>query len=157
MRNLSDLNINEGGRPIARPAPTPAIIDAFERRFGIPLPDDYVTFLRHANGGHPELNLIEPVGRKGSAAWAVDHFYHLDDDRSSSESLWVVTERWQRILGKDFIPFATDGGGNQFVFDLSTSPPAVKGCVNDRNFSLVEIAPSFEAFIGGLSVDPDMI
>jgi hypothetical protein len=157
MRNISGLNINEGGRPIARPAPTPSTIDAFQCRFGTCLPDDYIAFLRHANGGHPELNLYEPTGRKGATAWAVDYFYHLNDDRSSSQSLWVATEQWQRILGKGFVPFATDGGGNQFVFDLNTSPPAVKGCVNDRNFALVDIAPSFEAFIGGLSVAPDLV
>jgi hypothetical protein len=113
--------------------------------------------LRYTNGGHPELNLIEPIGQKGSVAWAVDYFYHLDDDRKSSESLWVATEQWRRILGEDFVPFATDGGGNQFVFDFTTSPPSVKGCVNDRNYSLVDIAPSFEAFIDGLSIDLDII
>jgi hypothetical protein len=50
-----------------------------------------------------------------------------------------------------------DGGGNQFFLDLTTSPPAVKVCVHDENFSIVDIAPSFESFIDGLSLDPDMI
>lgn len=60
-------------------------------------------------------------------------------------------------LGKDALPFAVDGGGNQFFLDLKSSPQAVKVCVHDDNFSVVNLAPSFEAFIDGLAVDPEMI
>lgn len=157
MRNLSELNVNEGGMPTRRAAPTDAVIEAFQAHFGVRLPEDYLKLLRHSNGGHPELDSIQPVGRLGAARWAVNRFYHLDDDRASASSLWVATERWRHILGAFTLPFAVDGGGNQFFLDLRTSPPAVKLCVHDENFSVIEIAPSFEAFVDALSVDPDMI
>ena len=157
MRNLSELNINEVGNPVRRSPPTSDVVDAFQAHFGIALPEDYLKLLRHSNGGHPELDSIQPVGRSGAARWAVNRFYHLDDDRISNSSLWVAIGRWRHILGASALPFAVDGGGNQFFFDLRTSPPKVKICVHDENFLVIEIAPSFEAFVDALSLDPDMI
>ena len=55
------------------------------------------------------------------------------------------------------LPFAADGGGSPFVLDLTVSPAAVKACVHDENFLIVDLAPTFEAFIDGLHIDPDMI
>lgn len=157
MRNLTELNINEGGKPVARPAPTKSVIDTFQNHFGVIIPEEYLRILRHSNGGHPELDSIEPVGRPGAARWAVNHFYHLDEDRTSSRSLWVAMERWRPQLGRDALPFADDGCGNQFFLDLTTLPPAVKVCVHDEGFAMVDIAPSLEVFIESLSIDPDMI
>src|SRR5215469_13672208 len=128
MRNLSELNINEGGKRVDRLAPSKEIINAFQDHFAVTLPENYLKLLRHSNGGHPELDSIEPLGRPGASRWAVDQFYHLDNDRASAVSLWTATEQWQRILGKKTIPFARDGGGNQFFLDLKTSPPSVKVC-----------------------------
>lgn len=158
MRDLSELNINEGGKPVQRPAPTRKAIEAFQTHFGITLPEEYLHLLRHSNGGHPELDSVEPIGRPGAARWSVNRFYHLDDnDKVSTTSLWVVAERWCSMLGKDALPFAADGGGNQFFLDLKTSPAAVKVCIHDEGFSIVDIAPSLELFIDSLSVDPDMV
>lgn len=156
MRSLSELNINEGGKPVVRPAPTKDVIDAFQAHFGFPLPEEYLRLLRYSNGGHPELDSIEPFGRPGAARWAVNRFYHLDEDRTSTASLWAAAERWRPELGTDALPFAADGGGNQFFLDFRASPPAVKVCVHDEDFAIVDIAPSLEAFIDALSIDPDM-
>jgi hypothetical protein len=157
VRNLSELNINERGKPVGRAAPAQSVIDAIESRFGLKLPADYVALLRYANGGHPEVDSIKPAGRPGAARWAVNRFYHLDDDRDSSSSLWAATETWQRILGKHALQFASDGGGNPFFLDLTKTPPSVKVCVHDEGFRAVDLAPSFEAFIDGLEVDPDAL
>ncbi len=157
MRAISELNVNEGGRPIKRPAPSQVVINEFQSQFGVTLPESYLVLLRHSNGGHPELDSIRPIGKPESTQWAVNTFYFLDTDKQSNMSLWAATEQWQRVLGKNAIPFAMDGGGNQFFLDFKTSPPAVKICVHDENFNIEDIAPSFEAFIGALSVDPDMI
>jgi hypothetical protein len=157
MRDLSELNINEGGSPVVRPAPTAAVIGAFQAHFGVVLPEGYLRLLRFANGGHPELDSIEPIGRPGAAPWAVDHFCFLDDDRTASESLWVAMATWRPELGRDAVPFAFDAFGNPFVLDLKSVPPAVKACVHDDGFAIVDIAPSFEAFIDALHIDPDMV
>lgn len=157
MRELSELNINEGGKPVQRSSPTREVVEAFQSHFGVTLPLEYLRLLRYSNGGHPELDSIEPVGRPGAAQWAVNRFYHLDTDKTSATSLWAATESWRSILGKEAFPFAEDGGGNQFFLDLKTSPPAVKVCVHDEGFSTIDIAPSLEAFVDALSLDPDMV
>jgi len=157
MRNITELNINEKGKPVSRNPPSAEIINQFQSHFGVILPEAYIELLRHTNGGHPELGSIMPIGRPNAARWGVNRFYHLDDDKSSATSLWNVTEKWQKILGENAIAFASDGGGNQFFIDMKTSPPSVKLCVHDENYAIVEIAPSFEIFIDALSFDPDMI
>jgi hypothetical protein len=113
--------------------------------------------LRFSNGGHPELDSIDPIGRPGASRWAVNRFYYLDDDRTSTSSLWFATEHWHNRIGKKAFPFADDGGGNQFFLDLKTSPPTVKVCVHDENFIIVDVAPSFDAFIDALFIDPEMV
>jgi hypothetical protein len=157
MRNLHELNINEGGKPVKRDAPGPDIVSEFEQHYGVSLPEDYLRLLNHANGGHPELDSILPEPRSSGARWAVNVFYHLDGDKESDTSLWKAVKAWRSILGKLSLPFATDAGGNQFYLDLSTDPPAVKVCIHDENFRAIGIAPSFEKFIDGLEIDPDMI
>lgn len=157
MRDLSELNINEGGRPVERPAPSRSVIEAFERHFGLRLPLNYVALLEYANGGHPELDTFGLNREPDAAHWAVNWFFHLDDDKGSVSSLWTATEKWQRILGKKALPFALDGGGNPFFLDFDTTPPSVKVSVHDEGFRIVNLAPSFEVFLDGLSADPDMI
>ena len=157
MRDFSELNINEGGRRIERNAPSSEVIGAFQDQFGITLPDQYLKLLRHSNGGHPELDSIKPINRPEAARWAVDHFYFLDNNKTSCESLWSAMEEWRRVLGEGILPFAEDGGGNQFLLDLRLSPAAVKICVHDEHFAILNIAPSFESFIDGLSVDPEYV
>jgi hypothetical protein len=151
MRDLSELNINEGGRPVRRAPPTQAMIDAFQKRFGVTLPPSLLSLLRHSNGGHPELNVVPERG------WAIDRFYFLDDDRYSELGLWKAMEHWRPILGDDALPIATDGGGNQFFLDLAATPPSVKGCVHDERFAIVEIARSLEAMLDALAADPDAV
>ena len=152
MRNLEELNINEGGAPPQRAAPAVAAITAFEKKFGLRLPDDLKLLLNFANGGHPELDAVG--GAEGQ--FGVSRFYHLDDHDHGSESLWYATEHWRPILGKDALPFAFDGGNKQFFLDLAVCPPAVKLWVGDE-LRAVDIAPSFEQFIDSLDMDPDMI
>jgi len=157
MRNLDELNINEGGKPVRRAAPSGDIISEFERYCGFSLPEDYLRLLNHANGGHPELDSILPLQEANAGRWAVNLFYRLDGDKSSDVGLWKAVETWRPILGKLSLPFATDAGGNQFYLDLSNDPPDVKVCVHDENFRTVDIAPSLEVFIDGLEIDSDMI
>ena len=41
MRNLSELNIDEGGKPVTRPAPTKDMVDAFQAHWGLVIPEEY--------------------------------------------------------------------------------------------------------------------
>jgi hypothetical protein len=157
MRDLRELNINEGGRPVTRPPPSDELIGRFERHFQIVLPPAYLDLLRFANGGHPEMDTIAPIGRPGVSEWAVNHFYHLDHDVESSSNLWGQSARWREILGSSLIPFAADSGGNPFVLDLSFPTSPVRGCLHDESFKIVDLAPSFECFIDALKMNPDYI
>jgi len=157
MRALHELKINEGGRPIARPAPSDADISAFESHFGVRLPDEYVQLLRYSNGGHPELDSIQPAGRPEAERWSVGHFYYLSPDHTGTRSLWRAVETWRPILGERALVFAADGGGNQFFLDLSKSPAPVAVCVHDESFAVVSLTSSFAQFVDALSTDPDMI
>lgn len=157
MRNLVELNINEGGEAVRRAPPSPEIISAFEREFNVSLPSEYLELLMYSNGGHPELDTIKPMGRTDIDDWGVNHFCYLDEDREGVESLWVETKYWRPILGEKQIPFAADGGGNPFILDLVATPSRVVGCLVDEDFALVELAASFEEFIDRLELDQDYI
>jgi len=155
MRDLTELNINEGGRPVKRPPPSSGQVADFERHSAIILPPSYLALLRHANGGHPELDSMEPAN--GGSRWAVNTFFHLSDDKTESGSLWRAAETWQQILGKAALPIANDGGGNVFFIDTASNSGAVKVCIHDDNFAVRDLAASFEDFIDRLSIDPDFI
>lgn len=157
LRDLSELNINKGGERIRRAPPSRNDIESFEQNFNVKLPESYVSLLMYANGGHPQLDFIQPILRPDAAGRTINHFYHLDGDKTSTRSLWAATVLWRKVLGNCYIPIAQDGGGNPFVLEMSSSPPSVKACLHDENFVLVDMAPSFEAFIDALTTDPDEI
>src|SRR4051812_3586299 len=139
MRNLLELNINEGGKRVSRPPPSQEVINAFQSHFGVRLPESYLELLHHSNGGHPELDSIEPVGRPGKGPFAVNRFYHFDKDKNSNGSLWAAVEKWRNVLGEGALPFAGDSGGNQFFLDLKIASAPVKICLHDQNFSIMDV------------------
>lgn len=153
MRSITELNINEGGRPPSRPPATDEIIREFEVKLEVSLPEAFKILLRSVNGGHPELDSIG--GANGQ--FAVNRFYHLTNEDYGTESLWYAAEHWCPILGRKAVPFANDGGGNQFFLDTADSPASVKICLHDTSMKVQPIAVSFESFIDMLEIDPDMI
>lgn len=157
MRNLEELNINEGGRPVSRPQPSEKDITAFQDHFGHALPVEYMRLLRFANGGYPELDSFVPKGADKSNRWAVNFFYRLESDKNDMAGLWNAVEDWGAVLGKSRLPIACDSGGNQIVLNLEASPAKVELCIHDEGFRIVPVADSFEQFLDLLSVDPDMI
>lgn len=157
MRDLAELRITDGGHPTARQAPTADAVASFQREFGLILPGEYLTLLRFTNGGHPELDTFVTPGDPNSNQWAVNRFFHLCEDRSAPDSLWVAMRRWRSQLGTQAVPFASDAGGNPFFLDLTETPPRVKACVHDNNWAIVDLAPTFGVFVDSLSVNPDYI
>jgi hypothetical protein len=153
MRNLAELNINEGGMAVKRPAPSREDIVEFELAFKVSLPPGLSILLQTSNGGHPEFDTI--ADSDGNVA--VNRFYHLTASDKGTESIWYAMTHWRPILGDRAIPFASTGGGDQFFIDLSDNPPSVKLCRHDEGMRLIQLAPTFEAFIDELSSDPDMI
>ncbi len=155
MRNLEELNFNIGGKSTDGLEPHSGVIAEFERTYNVRLPRVYLDLLEYANGGYPELDTIFLSEDQRNASWAVNHFYCLDEDRVADEGLWQAMKIWRPILGEEALPFASDGGGNQFYIDLSQETLRVCICIHDEGFRKIEIAKSFEEFIDRLKVDPD--
>jgi hypothetical protein len=156
MRNLDELNINDGGKKITRPAPSEKQIKDFQEQFKLSLPKEYIELLQYSNGGHPELDSFRIENEDSIDLWGINRFYHLDDDKQSLENLWRATEEWQKVLGTSIVPIENDGGGNQICLDMSSNG-AVFLCIHDRKFRRIEIAQSIVEFIDLLEEDPDMI
>src|SRR5579871_6743623 len=110
MRDLNELNVNEGGRPVTRKPPTDTQIADFQSHFGIVLPNEYLVFLHHSNGGHPERNSLKPKGRVADVFCGVSRFYHLNHDKDDLEGLWAATRDWRRVLSGNVVPIGNDGG-----------------------------------------------
>jgi len=115
MRDLGELNMNEGGRPVRRSPPTDFQISEFEVHFAVKLPGDYLTFLRQSNGGNPELGAYQPKGLVQPVLCGVDRFYFLSDDHQDLEGVWQATREWRTALGKNIVAIGSDGGGNQIL------------------------------------------
>ena len=159
MRDLAELNLNEGGKPVRRPPPSTPQIAQFQSEFKIAVPDEYLTLLAYSNGGHPELDAFLPDGVPDQRyCCSVNHFYHLTDDREGDlRSLWWAQRSFRPILGEDAFVFAADGGGNQFFLDLAKIPGPVNVWFHDEKDLVVRLAANFEAFIDGLRLDPDAL
>jgi len=144
MRDLAELDIRQVDTGTQRPAPSSEAVVAFEHHFGVKIPKDYLKLLRHSNGDWIGANAVP------SGVWSVGRFFYLDDDRKSLEGLWRHMAVWRRIVGDRYLPFADDGFGNVFMFDLATSPPKVVVCDHEESYAIIDLAPSFEAFVDSL-------
>jgi len=152
MRDIAELNINDGGESVSRPAPSVDEIKSFEERFGILFPEGLLTLLRHSNGGCPELDSLD--GDEGD--YAVDHFFHLSSDRECWESYWKAMETYQPLLGDKALPFAADGGGDPFFLDLNETPAPVMLYRHDGEYDREKLADSFGEFIDRLDIRTDL-
>lgn len=153
IRDLKELNINEGGGGVKRLPPTDADFISFEQKTGLRVPSGLRCLLMFSNGGGPELNTV----RGTSGMFSLDSFFHLTSDDFGTESMWYAVKHWRPILGGAALPFAQDGGGNQFFLDLAAYPPAVKLCLHDESMRVLNVSSNFEEFINSLELDPDMI
>ncbi len=150
MRNLSELNINDGGSAVTRARPTDGEFANFEARYKVTVPNELRALLRHSNGGCPELDSLEANGQ----SWSLNHFLHLAEGEGTDTLAYALTH-WRPILGPHALVFGEDGGGNPYFIDLADG--AVNICLHDEEMKIVRIATSFEAFIDSLELDEEMI
>lgn len=159
MRNLSELNMNEGGKPVTRPQPTPDQISFVENLVGAKLPSSYVAFLTFSNGGCPELDTFYFEVEDSRQEWAADRFFHVSSELKLTENVvWNYKHRWDGAP-REILPIARDGGRNLICLDLTeTGRGRVVLWVHDvPNQPLLAVAGSFEEFIDLLTVNPDYI
>src|SRR5262249_47885029 len=139
--------MNEGGRPVRREPPSERTIKSFEEQFELALPEDYLAFLRHSNGGHPERNAFIPIGSATGIMRNVDRFYCLNDNQSDLEGLWAATRAWRTVIPGKILAIGSDGGGNQLLLSFEHDPPSVEFCLHEDNMRLIHVADSFGEFI----------
>src|SRR6266566_5264290 len=114
MRNLKELNMNEGGEPVNTPSPTPNQIANIENLVGTKLPPAYIEFLQFSNGGHPELGTFYFDYNGKAEEWGINSFFSISSDFNSIEDVvWNYTHRWPGAPHmRTLLPIAGDGVGN---------------------------------------------
>jgi hypothetical protein len=151
LRNLAELNINEGGRPVARRPPLAEDVERFEKRFKVEVPAELRMLLEHANGGHTELDTLLETADHGRHA--INRFHHLGHDEAPGGLVYAMVH-WRSILGDGALPFASDGAGNPFFVDPGDG--SVMICLHPE-MQVVRLSGSFSEFIDGLQLDDEMI
>jgi cell wall assembly regulator SMI1 len=136
--------------------PTKAGIRNFEKKFGVVLPKDYLTFLQFSNGGEPELNAFVPNDSDYELTIEVDAFYYLNDadERECASSLWNETLERRHFLGKAAIPIGHTTMSYPIYLSYESDPPCVKimrgwGAPNEVR-RVIHVADSFSELIGML-------
>jgi len=151
VRDLGELKVRmKGSRTALSPADELLIRD-FEKRFRVELPEDYQTFLKEIPGGHPQLSVIRVAG----APWEINRFYPLTRGERPTTDLVSAMQEWSEVLGRGYVPFANDGGGNQFVLAVGQKPAPVYIVIHDEDFRQVKLANSFAEFVDALEEVPD--
>lgn len=158
MVDYSKFKVYQFERNTPRPKPTKEQIRRIERYCGIELPDSYLEFLAHHNGGSPELSVFDCYGEKRD----IDRLYPLTSDyddpkKTLSVETILKTGSWP---GNDrkYIPIGHDPSGNMVCLDLS---PKTKGQVilwdhDTPGEEIRKVADSFEEFISSLKLrSPD--
>jgi cell wall assembly regulator SMI1 len=85
----------------------PGVVERFESRFAVVLPNDYKQLVSRYNGFSATGTEVYGVGKeiKGSS---IDEWYVIEHDEVANP------------MYKYLVPFSPDGYGNHYCFDLST-------------------------------------
>lgn len=148
-----DLNININGLPSKGFSGDSSLIARVEARVGHRLPDAYIDLLHTANGGHPEVGSFF-LSAVTDHSVGIDWFYSLGD--TGTNSVDKALNDWADLLGPSMLPFARDGGGNQFYIALASGDESVWYFSHDEKIR-TRLADCFEVFISQLRVNPDFI
>ena len=141
------MQIEDGGNG----GTSESMVIEFEANLGVALPTDYRKFLLTYNGGSPIPYGFDVPGWGDSL---VNELYGLGfaDHRSLDRAI----ERKVEVLSKtQTIPIGYDPGGNGIFMGVA---PQNFGVVyffdhEDEEVALIQLAPSFEAFIESLYED----
>ena len=147
--------------------PTAAELEVIEQELGTSLPDDFVEYLRAANGGSTEYSARVPppdgewIGMTGLFSTRPDKYGKYSYETFLDE---ILTARETQGIPPEVLPFARDGGGCGFYLDLTSEGqgrvvvfrsglPAWTGRPSEDAF--IPVAASFVDFIDSLSIETD--
>jgi hypothetical protein len=130
---------------------TEAQLDAFERKVGIALPDEYRRFLLAHNGGRPEPDAVPVKDRRGRVRLEmIDRFHGIH--RGPHGNLEQYHDTFRERMPDGYLPIAHDPGGNQFVL---SARHADWGKVffwshEDDPANFERVADTFDAFLDAI-------
>lgn len=153
--NLERLNINVNGIPASGFVGSDDLFNNVAARVGVPLPKEYIDFIREADGGHPEIGSFFSQGGKTANPFSIDWFYTFSNP--DIENINTALDGWGKVLGSMVLPIARDAGGNQFCLRLSDAVPTVWLYLHDENGEKIKLADSLEEFLAALTINPDFI
>ena len=146
--------------------PTGAELELIEQELGTSLPDDFVKYLRVANGGSTEYAARVPppdgewIGMSSLFSTRPDKYGKYSYETFLGE---IFTARETQGIPTEVLPFARDGGGCGFFLDLTSEGqgrvvvfrsglPSWTGRPSEDAF--IPVAASFLEFIDSLSIEP---
>jgi hypothetical protein len=153
--DINRLNINVNGIPTSGFVGSDDLFNNVAARVGVPLPKEYIDFIRESDGGHPEVGSFFPQGEGTEGSFSIDWFYTFSNP--NVENINTALDGWGKVLGKMILPIARDGGGNQFCLNLIDAVLSVWLYLHDEKGKPVKLADSFEEFISVLTINPDFI
>ena len=150
----------------AKSAPTEAQMEAVEALLGAALPQSFREFLKVANGGTLEYVIDVPIGDGRTEMLSFCGIFSADEGTFCDETLVgeIRSGREYAKIPVGVLPFARDGGGSLVYLDLSEEGkgrvvafveglPQWTGLRTESAF--VELAASFEEYVGKLRIDPE--
>ncbi|HEY9007322.1 MAG TPA: SMI1/KNR4 family protein [Ohtaekwangia sp.] len=140
---------------IGRQVELPSLFDLreFEREYEITLPSDFKEFVLSYNA----VDLDESIFFNGKEKYYIDVFYPLSKDYDLS--LQFVFQNLRDYFQNEFLPFANDSGGWQYVLSLRVEDYGkIYLCRMDDvpPTALKALANSFTEFIDGLTSENTM-
>ena len=95
--NLKLLNINVNGIPASGFVGSDDRFDNVAARVGVPLPKEYIDFIREVDGGHPEIGTFFPPGQTMANSLSIDWFYTFSnpciENINAALNVWGVSAR----------------------------------------------------------------
>lgn len=128
-----------------------------EAKIGLPLPEEYKSFLLTHNGGRP---VLDGVRHNGEHFDFIGHFYAVRGEMYYDDLVRQIAEH-EGMIPKGYLPIGESPGGD--VFCLSLKKPT-EGAVfhwdhEEANydgepweFNMTNLSPSLAVFLQGLCV-----
>ena len=136
-------------------------VKAFEREFGVHLPDEYVAFSKNCNGGSLTAQY---VNQNGQTKCEISDLFGMGSKEAANQykqqnpqawdygNLWAELPVVSKLVGHTVVPIGCDGGGNYLFIETTESTPSVNRLImSTRN--IYRIASSFEALIEMLDTE----
>jgi len=149
----------------------PRELKAVEKTIGVPLPGDFVEFLKGAHGGSLDDYVIDvpmesPTETEPMSFCGIYRVGRDEEGEYGCETVLgeIAMERESRKIPGEVVPFARDGGGSVVYLDLSAQGNGrvvafVEGLPewtgSRRESDLLVLADSFEEYVDKLYVDKE--